>query len=429
MKKLIPAPFLNRQRSGRTVLIVLLTLFVLRANAQTTMSFTGTPVVSGTPGAINTTYTYNNVGTEGSTNISAVITITAKEGGASLYMIDANSGGSSVAWQPVVNGPNTGNGGCWGMTFSISFYNAATGVPLTLSAFTANGIDIDGNGGQLREYNEPYGLSSYTVENPTNLTVSSASGGFRFSSPKTQYSGILLTQTNVASSWNYTNTQSMSIKIGACCVGGSCSASGASERQYSINFREMVPYDWGMTILPVHFLSVFGQHARSKNYLYWQVANEANLKEYIVERSTNGAEGFVKAGSTAAINDGAHEKQYRFVDEQVAQNCFYRIKAVDRDGRYRYSQTIRIAGGVVENKLTLLNSKGNIEYEIFADAPGEMQVKVADMNGRILYSKSVYAQPGINRYPIENLASQARGLYFLHIVTRDGVKYGSKFVK
>jgi hypothetical protein len=409
-------------------ILLLGALFSLRATAQTQLSFTGSPTTGGTFGAVNSTYTYSNVGTTGSTIIKAVIKITAIDGNASLYAIDANNGGSSRAWQPVING-SSGNGGCWGMTFTISFYDAATNAPLTLSNFAASGIDIDGNGGTLREYNEPYGLSSYAVESPSNLSISTVPGGYRFQSPKTQYSGILLSQTNVASTWTYTNTQSMMVKIGACCVGGSCSASGASERQYSLNFYDAVGYDNGMIILPVDFINVFGQQAGDKNYIFWQVAGESNLRRYSIEKSANGTNGFDVIGNVPAAVAGANVKQYQFVDGHPAETSFYRIKAVDNDGRSKYSSIIRVTGNSAETKLTMFNDRGgNISFALFSAGAGDLVIRIADQNGRLVHNSVVHAANGMNKYFIDGFSAKPRGVYFVHISGHNGTTYTSKFV-
>jgi hypothetical protein len=408
--------------------VLLSALISLYSSAQTQLSFTGTPTTGGTFGAVNSTYTYNNVGTTGSTTIKAVIKIVSKDGNASLNLIDATSGGSSRAWQPVINGSAT-NGGCWGMTFSISFYDAATNAPLVLTNFAASGIDIDGNGGTLREYNEAYGLSSYTVESPSNLSISTAPGGYRFQSPQTQYSGILLTQTNVAATWYYTNTQTMLVKIGACCVGGSCSASGASERQYSLNFYDAVGYGDGMIVLPVDFINLFAQQARDKNYIFWQVAAEAGLKEYLVEKSANGTDGFETAGRVTATNTNQQINQYQFIDNNSTSSSFYRIKAIDNDGRYKYSSIIRVSGGRVDEKLSLFNNGGgNVSFALVTADAGDLVIRVTDQNGRLVQHNIVQCLSGMNKYSLDNFSSNPRGIYFLHITAPNGTTYKSRFI-
>jgi hypothetical protein len=428
MKKPLPDTLTGRRWCITAGFLLLAALVSLCASAQTQLSFTGAPSIGGTFGAINSTYTYNNVGTTGSTTIKAVIKITSKDGNASLNLIDATSGGSSQAWQPVINGSST-NGGCWGITFSISFYDAATNAPLVLTNFAASGIDIDGNGGTLREYNEAYGLSSYAVESPSNLSISTVPGGYRFQSPQTQYSGILLTQTNVAATWYYTNTQSMTVKIGACCVGGSCSATGTTERQYSLNFFDAVGYGDGMIVLPVDFVNVFAQQSRDKNYIFWQVAGESGMKEYLVERSTNGTDGFETTGNVPATAAETHIKQYQFTDNYSAETSFYRIKAVDNDGRHKYSSIIRVSRGAEDSKLTLFNNgNGNVSFALVTPNAGDLVIRVADQNGRLVQHSILHSVNGLNRYALDNFSNMPRGIYFLHITAQNGTVYTSRFV-
>src|ERR1051325_8632391 len=91
----------------RSFAIILLLSVNHTSFGQVLLSFTGTPTVVGTAGAVNTTYTYSNIGTTSGITIRGVITITAITGSAVLQSIDATSGGTANAWQPVINGPST----------------------------------------------------------------------------------------------------------------------------------------------------------------------------------------------------------------------------------------------------------------------------------------------------------------------------------
>lgn len=415
---------------GRVTFIILW-LFVLQSHivGQTQMSFTGTPIVTGTAGAVNTTYRYNNVGTSGSTTIRAVIKIIDKTGGASINTIDAESGGSINAWQPVINGPNTANGSCWGITFDVSFFDNANGFPLTLASFKAHGIDIDGDGSRLREFNEPYNLASYTVENPSNLTITSvANGGVNFRSPATQYSGISLTQTNVAATWNYTNTQTFRIRIGSCCVGGTCSATGGN-RQSSINFYDAVSYDVGYTVLPVDFMKMSGQSLTTGNKILWQVANESGLKEYAVEKSTNENVGFVQLATIIANNENEGSNLYEYIDANINGPAYYRIKGLDHDGRHKYSPTIRINNVFTENRFRVFNSRdeGKIRFELQSTSAAQMQMRVIDQTGRTFHVQRIGVNVGVNRFAIDRVSHIKKGIYLLQIIGRDGTSWSATF--
>lgn len=414
------------------VACIILWLLVSQTNVsgQTQMSFTGTPVVSGTAGAVNTTYTYNNAGTTGSTTIRAVIKIIEKTGGAIINTIDAESGGSINAWQPIINGPNTASGSCWGITFDVSFFDNANGFPLTLASFKAHGIDIDGDGNRLREFNEPYNPSSYTVENPSDLIVTSvANGGINFRSPATQYTGISLTQTNVAATWNYINTQTFTIRIGSCCVGGTCSATGSS-RQSSINFYDAVSYDVGNTVLPVNFMKVSGQSLTNGNRILWQVANESGLKEYVVEKSSDETGGFAKVATVAARNENEGSNLYEYIDANINGTAYYRVKGLDGDGRQKYSPTIRINNAFTENRLRVLSGRddGKIRFELQSTSAAQMRVRVVDQTGRTLHVQPFGVHAGVNRLAIDRVMQMKKGIYLLQVTGRDGASWSSTFL-
>lgn len=408
-----------------------LTIFQLKNTAaQTQLTFNQTPVVSGTAGALNTTYTYSNVGTTGSTTIRAVIKIVEKTGGASLYTIDATSGGSSNAWQPVINGPSTANGSCWGIKFEVSFYDASNGFPLTLASFSASGVDIDGDGGNLREYNEPYGMSSYTVENPTDLTVMGVTGGYHFRSPQTGYNGISLTQTNVAATWLYEGVQTFSIKIGSCCVGGSCSASGSSNRQSSINFYDAVSYNVGTTVLPVDFLSFNGHKTASGNKMFWNVSRQSNVVQYVVEKSESPAGPFVSAGIVPSSNSNSETIAYTYLDSPNEPVTYYRVKAVDKDGHFRYSSTIKINQNLLQGKFQLINSGRNrkIQFDLESDISERIIVNVTDHAGKLMHKKSLRSSIGKRRYELDNFTLPGTGMYLIQLTTERGQRHTGKLV-
>lgn len=427
MKTFNPVTLCNN--AYRLVVFVLLIMFLPHyIQAQTQLSFTGTPVRSGTAGAVNTTYTYNNIGSIGSSTIKGVIKITAISGGAILYTIDEANGGAAAAWQPVINGPNTANGNCWGITFQVSFFDAATSMPLTLSTIRAHGVDIDGDNGNLREYNEPYDLSSYTVENPTNLTVTNtASGGFHFRSPKTSYGGISLTQTNVAATWYYSNIHSITIKIGSCCVGGSCSATGPGTRQSSINFFDAVAYNVGATVLPVNFSRITGQNKGAENTIRWQVADEVNVVQYVIEKSAISDGGFVEAGKVGA-NQGEH---YAFVDKYISSVLYYRLKAIDKDGKFKYSHTIRVSQQKKDEgfKLVSNTSSGTVQFDLTLDNNEEITTRVIDQLGATIHLQKLQAGKGTNRYVLDNIQYSSKGLYILHVTTGSGKRWVRKWMK
>lgn len=405
-------------------------IIVMPSFGQIQLSFTGSPTVSGTAGAVNTTYTYSNIGTApGPITISGVITILSITGSAVLQNIDATSGGSGNAWQPVINGPTTSEGGCWSIEFRLSFFNNANGNPLTLSSFRVSGVDIDGDGSTLREFNEFRYPTNYTVETPTSLNRVNNSGVYTFTSPQTQYTGIVLTQTNVIVTCIYNNRNTMTMRFGACCSGGNCSATGTN-RQYSINFFDAVTYANALVVLPVDFINLRGEPLANSNKITWKVAAESNVASYDIERSSDGVS-FSSIGNVPFRPGTEPEKEYSFLDPVATGNYFYRIKNIDYDNNSKYSRIIKINRGQSTSGLSLLSNpvQGNFEFEFISVITQQVQLRLMDNAGRIVWRKTINMQKGTNIFRDDGSAKLSTGMYILSLTDAAGNNYQAKLLK
>lgn len=71
--------------------------------------------------------------------------------------------------------------------------------------------------------------------------------------------------------------------------------------------------------------------------LVWNTASESNSSVFHVERSQDGAH-FMPIGAVSAAGVSAERRRYRFVDQYpMAGMLYYRIKAIDLDGKQTYS--------------------------------------------------------------------------------------------
>ena len=133
---------------------------------------------SGTDRAAGALYKYTNVATIGGVQIDAFVRIDAITN-ATLSTIDNNAPGSynyapvpgSAVWAPEV-AATAANGS---VDFSV-FFRDPNGNALTLINFINNSIDIDTGGGSGAEFVEYGGFNSFTLSNPTDLTVTQGGG-------------------------------------------------------------------------------------------------------------------------------------------------------------------------------------------------------------------------------------------------------------
>ncbi len=81
--------------------------------------------------------------------------------------------------------------------------------------------------------------------------------------------------------------------------------------------------------------------------LNWKTQTEINSKNFVIERSSDGTN-FTEIGIKDAAGNSTTEKSYDYLDQNMAVSIYYyRLKMIDRDDRYGYSNivAIRKAGG------------------------------------------------------------------------------------
>jgi endoglucanase len=104
-------------------------------------------------------------------------------------------------------------------------------------------------------------------------------------------------------------------------------------------------------VLPVKFLAFSGVKKGNDILLEWKTANEINAASYEVQRSKDGINFFSIANTTAAGNS---INVYNSTDISPYEGTnYYRIKQIDGNGLYSFSNVIRIDAGKLSSSITL----------------------------------------------------------------------------
>jgi hypothetical protein len=93
-------------------------------------------------------------------------------------------------------------------------------------------------------------------------------------------------------------------------------------------------------VLPVKLISFTYTKQNPALLLQWQATNELNVKEYELEKSFDGST-FSLLGKVASQNSSGSIKNYQYLDNAVTNAViFYRLKIMDYDGNFAYSNII-----------------------------------------------------------------------------------------
>ena len=194
---------------------------------------------------------------------------------------------------------------------------------------------------------------------------------------------------------------------------------------------ECVPFP-SCGILPVKLVSFSGDAKGTVNILNWKTSEEVNLQQFELQRSADGLN-FVTISTiqTQAVNSNG--QTYSATDEfPISGNNFYRLKLVDKDGRFEYSATtnVRSEGKKLSVSGMYPNPVRNIlKINLQAELNLSTQIQITDAAGKTVFSQSFSVQKGQSTIQIDAQKFHS-GLYMLQLKSSNGEVSGKyKFVK
>ncbi|RYE16676.1 MAG: T9SS type A sorting domain-containing protein [Sphingobacteriales bacterium] len=135
--------------------------------------------------------------------------------------------------------------------------------------------------------------------------------------------------------------------------------------------------------LPVQFTGIQVQRKQGDIQVSWSVAQESNLDKYVVEHSANGTH-FSTVTQVSGSNSSL-AKSYSVADARsTTADHFYRIRAVDADGKTQYSAIARLAATKGVQQLNVYpnpvaSHQAQLQLEV-AQA-GKYEVTLISLNG------------------------------------------------
>ncbi len=146
-------------------------------------------------------------------------------------------------------------------------------------------------------------------------------------------------------------------------------------------------------ILPVNLLSFDANQTGTRVDLNWITATEFNSSHFEVEKANvdNNFTGvFNKIATVNSIGNSANETKYGPVTDnqvQFGKTYAYRLKMVDKDGSYSYSDIRKVTVKGLEGSLQLSEitpnpASNNAKVLVTVSEPMNVNIEVIDLNGR-----------------------------------------------
>jgi len=170
--------------------------------------------------------------------------------------------------------------------------------------------------------------------------------------------------------------------------------------------------------LPVTLLSFSAQKTDNSVLIKWQTTNEININRYEVESSSDGIN-FVKLGLVAAGNSSS-VVNYQLTDNSawVSEVRYYRLKIIDNDGKYKYSNIVKLSNKQTGNISIYPNPVTNAFIINLPDTKLiHSKATLSDANGKLVKNISInYQQQTVN------ISELSAGIYMLRLADGTVIK-------
>ena len=182
-------------------------------------------------------------------------------------------------------------------------------------------------------------------------------------------------------------------------------------------------------LLPVTLTNFTAEKSSKTVKLNWQTAQESNSSHFIIEKSIDDIN-FSFLQKIAAAGYSSLTKKYSTIDAQPFYGTnFYRIKMVDLDGKFTYSDIVAIKFDYTDAAITLFPNpaKDVIQLQIPSDKKESCEIEIQDMLGKVVKQQTVQLNNSLFSTSI-NVAGLNAGVYLL-VVKHGEIKEVKKFIK
>lgn len=171
-------------------------------------------------------------------------------------------------------------------------------------------------------------------------------------------------------------------------------------------------------LIPIKLLYFGGNYSNNAVMLNWKYESQTNFSHFVVERSLNGI-AFNSLKNVYLTNSQLYN--YKDIDVSAGSIYYYRLKMVDRDGKFSYSNIVKIQTGAV-NSFSILANPVKDNLNITGLKTGAT-LALYDNSGKLIIQKNIQDQSFSM-----NVSFLSSGIYYLQY-SNNGVTEYKKIIK
>lgn len=196
-----------------------------------------------------------------------------------------------------------------------------------------------------------------------------------------------------------------------------CMNSNSSTEEFAVDYIQIEE----SVVVPVELLSFEAKSVKNDVQLTWITASEIDNYGFEIEHSSDGKTwttiDFVKGNGNSLSTI-----KYQYLDQEVSQNLnYYRLKQIDFDGDFEYSNIVNASIAAATDFRIYPNPvRDRLHVEAAQETP--IRLVITDQLGRVVLERELDQS---NNFGVESLA---KGIYILSLEGKKS-KHISRFIK
>ena len=176
------------------------------------------------------------------------------------------------------------------------------------------------------------------------------------------------------------------------------------------------------TILPIELLFFNAQPEGENVKCKWETSSETNNEYFEVERLSNGKEFFpIGKVSGYGLGTSTESRTYSLIDDDVCNDIrYYRLKQVDIDGNYSYSDVVAIDCSSDKKGINIYPNptESTIFCSFYENKNSSLTFQWRDILGKVIKEEIHDVIKGFNTVQ-SDVSDLAKGIYFLRVKETD----------
>lgn len=180
---------------------------------------------------------------------------------------------------------------------------------------------------------------------------------------------------------------------------------------------ENIPTPFDISLLPVKFLGFYGRLSKPDvTELIWKIAIPAAGADFFEIQWSSDAARWTTLGKIQIMNE--RQSEYRYVHPHAGEPVhFYRLKQVDKDGAFIFSNVIRLSQSGSFSQFNLFPNPASDFITVDPGRFSEGSIVIYDASGR-----KVHEQKHSGQQTTIDLNSLSNGIYRVLIISKEGTE-------